>query len=87
VIQQVRKRLPLQGHAQAVQVREVRRTQPTRFMHLAEIHFLGRPTLGFPAPHAPFHGPPPPLPVLGRVFPLQPLHQGLGLQGRLTLQQ
>jgi hypothetical protein len=87
VVQQVWKGLSLNGHAQAVHVREIRRAQPARFMHLAEKHFLGRPVLGFPAPHPPFHGPPLPLPVLAGVFPLQPLHQRFGLQPWLTLQQ
>jgi hypothetical protein len=79
VVQKVRKRLPMDGHAQAVHVREVRRAQSARLMHLAEEHFLGRPVLGTPPAHAPFDGPPLPLPVLARVFPLQPLHQRLGL--------
>jgi len=87
VVQQMRKRLTLNGHAQALHVREVRRAQPARLMHLAEEHFLGRPVLRPPLPHPPFHRPPLPLPVLARAFPLQPLHQRLGLQSRLTLQQ
>jgi len=85
VVQQVRKRLPVHGHAQALHVREVRRAQPARLMHLAEEHFLGRPMLSPPLPHAPFHRPPLPPPVLAGTFPLQPVHQGLGLERRLTL--
>jgi hypothetical protein len=87
VVQQVRKRLSRDSHAQALHVREVRRPQPARLMHLAEEHFLGRPVLGTPLPHAAFHRPPLTLPVLAGTFPLQPVHQGLGLQRRLTLQQ
>jgi hypothetical protein len=87
VIHHVCKRPSLDGYAQAVHVREVRRAQPARFMHLAEKHFLGRPVLGLPLPHAPFHGPPVPLPVLPGTLTLQPSHQRFGLQGRLTLQQ
>jgi hypothetical protein len=67
------------GHVQAFHVREVRRTQPTRFVCLAKEDFLGRTVLGLPLPHAPFYRPPLPLPILARVLPLQPLHQGLGL--------
>jgi len=74
VISHVREGLPLDGHAQAVQVREVRRAQPARLMHLAEKHFLGRPVLSLPLPNAPFHGAPLPLPVLAGAFPLQPFH-------------
>jgi hypothetical protein len=87
VVQQVRERLPLDGHAQAVQVREVRRTQAARFVDLAEEHFLGRPVLGLPASHPPFHRPPLPLPVLAGAFPLQPVHQCLGLESRFPLQE
>ena len=67
------------GHVQAFHVREVRRTQPTRFVPLAKEDFLGRTVLGLPLPHAPFHRPPLPLPVLARALLLQPLHQRLGV--------
>jgi hypothetical protein len=87
VIEQVGKRLALDGHAQTVQVREVRRTQPPRFMHLAKEHFLGQPVLCFPLSHAPFQRTTLPLPVLTRMLALQPVYQRLGLQSRLTLKQ
>lgn len=74
VVQHVWKGLTLDGYAQALHVREVRRAQPARFMHLAEKHFLGRSVLGLPLPHAPFHGPPLPLPVLAWTLTLQPSH-------------
>jgi hypothetical protein len=83
----VGKRLARKGHTQFIHVREVRRAQPTRFMHLAEKHFLGRTMLGLPLPHPPFHSAALLLPVLIRVGTLQPLHQRLGLERRLTLQQ
>jgi hypothetical protein len=83
----MRKRLPLDGHTQVVHVREVRRAQPARLMHLAEKHFLGRPVLGFPDPHPSFHRPPVPLPVSVGVFALQPPDQRLGLQPWLLTQQ
>ncbi|HWY88460.1 MAG TPA: hypothetical protein VNX28_17240, partial [Gemmataceae bacterium] len=78
--------LALNRHSQARQVREIRRAQTTRFMHLPEEHFLGRPMLGPPLSHAPLHCPTRPLPVLARILLLQPLHQRLGLELRLTLQ-
>jgi hypothetical protein len=87
VVQQVRKRLPRDGHVQFVHVREVRRAEPAGLMHLAEKHFLGRPVLGFPLPHPPFHRSPLPLPVAAGVLTLEPLDQSLGLQGWLALQQ
>jgi hypothetical protein len=45
MVHQMRERLPLNGHAQLVQVTEVRGAQPARLMHLGEEHFLGRPVL------------------------------------------
>ena len=87
VVHQVRERLALNRHPQFVHVREVRGTQPARFMHLGEEHFLGRTVPPAPLPHAPLQRPPHTSPVPLRVFPLQPLPQRLGLQGRLPLQQ
>jgi hypothetical protein len=87
VVKHMGKRLTLNGHAQLVHVGEIRRAQPARFMHLAEEHFLGRTMRGLPLPDAPFHRPSLLLPVLARVLALQPLHQSLGLQPRLALQQ
>ena len=52
MIQQVLERLSLDGHVQIVQTGEVRSAQPTRFMDLAEEHFLGRPLLRLPLTHA-----------------------------------
>jgi hypothetical protein len=48
VVEQVRKRLTVDGNPQAGAVREVGRTQPTGMMHLGEEHFLGRPRQGAP---------------------------------------
>jgi hypothetical protein len=75
VVKHVRKGLTLDGHAQAIQVREVRRTQPARFMHLGEKHFLGRPMPSLPLPHTPFDGSSVPVPVLSRTVTLQPSQQ------------
>jgi len=49
--------LALDGHAQIVHVREVRRAQPTWLVHLAEEYLLGRPFQGTPTPHAPLQRP------------------------------
>jgi hypothetical protein len=87
VINQMREGLTLDGHPQALHVREVGRPQPARRMLLGKEQLLGRPVLGFPLPHAPFDGATLPLPVLPGLFALQPVHQGLGLQSRLALQQ
>jgi hypothetical protein len=86
VIEQMAKRLSLQRHRQRFHVREIRRAQPTWFMHLAEEDFLGRTMLGFPLTHAPLQRPTIALPVLRRHFPLQPGQQRFGLQTRLALQ-
>ena len=79
VVQQVRERLALDRHPKTVHVREVRRAQPARLMHLAEEHFLGRPVLRLPLPHTTLQGA-----SLGRPIPLwvlllQPFQQRLGL--------
>jgi hypothetical protein len=87
VVQQVRKRLPLNGDVQVVHVREVRGPQPARFMHLTEIHFLGRPVFGLPPPRPSFHRSPLLLPVLAGVFTLKHLDQRFRLQRWLPLQQ
>ena len=87
VVQQVRQGLPLNAYVQPLHVCEVRRPKPPCFMHLAEVNLLGWSVLALPLPHPPFHRSPLPLPVLAGVFPLQPVHQRLGLQRRLSLQQ
>ena len=86
VVEQMAKRLALQRHRQSFHVREIRRAQPTWFMHLAEEDFLGRTMLGLPLAHAPLQRPTSWLPVLSRHFPLQPGQQRFGLQTRLPLQ-
>jgi hypothetical protein len=86
VVDHVRERLTRDRHAQRRHVGEVRRPEPTGFMHLAEEDFLGGTVLGFPLPHPPLDRPLPRLPVLARMFPHQPLQQSLGLQRRLALQ-
>ena len=87
VVDQVREGLPLEGHAQLVHVAEVGGAQAARLVGLGEEHLLGRPVLGLPLPHAPLQGAARPLPVALGILLLQPPQQGLGLQGRLALQQ
>jgi hypothetical protein len=87
VVHQVRKRLALDGNAQAIHVREVRRAQPTRLMHLAEKDFLGGAVPRLPLPYPSFQRPPVPLPVLAGMLAFQPFHQLFRLQARRTFQQ
>jgi hypothetical protein len=87
VIDQVGKRLPLNGHSQAIHVREVGGPQPARLMRLGKEYFLGRAVLRLPLADAPLQRPPAPFPALLRQLPLQPLQERLGLQPRLPLQQ
>jgi hypothetical protein len=86
MVDHVDERLAANGYSQLVHVREIRRAEPARFMHLREENLLGRPVLCFPLPRPPFQSPPVCLPILFGVFALQPFQQSLGLHGRLTLQ-
>ena len=88
MVYQVRKRLPLNGDVQAIHVREVRRAQATRLMHLTEnTPPWPAPCSGLPLPDSPFHAPPTTLPVLAGVFHPQHFDQRLGLQPCVSLQQ
>ena len=80
MIEQVRKTLPLDGHAQFFHMREVRRAQPTWRMLLREEYLSGW-TLGCtPHLHPPLQRAQ--LPVLkpAWVLPLQILEHRLGLK-------
>jgi hypothetical protein len=87
VVDQVREGLPLDGHAQLVHAAEVGGAQAARLVGLGEEHLPGRPVLGLPLPHPPLQGAARPLPVALGILLLQPPEQGLGLQGRLALEQ
>jgi hypothetical protein len=87
VVDQVREGLPVDRHPQRVHVAEVGGAQTPRLVDLGEEHFLGGPVLGLPLPHPPLQGAARPLPVALGDFLLQPAQQGLGLQGRLALEQ
>jgi hypothetical protein len=73
-------------HAQLVHMREIRRSQPSGFVHLAEEHFLGRPQRGPPTPHLPLQRPQLPLGEPTWLTALQLADDGLGLQTRLLFQ-
>ncbi len=83
VVDQVRKRLAVDGHLQAAGVREVGGAQPARLVDLAEEHLLGRPVQGTPLLDVPLQGAQLPLGKATRVLTLQPLEHGLGLQARV----
>jgi hypothetical protein len=87
MVNHVREPLPRDGHAQVVHVREVRRRQPPRFMHLGEVHFLGRPRRGPPTTHLPLQRPQLPLGEPARITALQLPEDRLGLQPGLLRQQ
>jgi hypothetical protein len=86
VVHQVGESLPADGHVQAVHVREIRGAQPTRMMHLAEIHFLAWPLRRPPVFDPPLEGPHLPVGEASRILLPQPLPQRLGLQLRLSCQ-
>lgn len=86
VVDHVLERLPRNAHAQLVHVREIRCSQPSGFVHLAEEHFLGRPQRGPPTPHLPLQRPQLSLGEPARVTTLQLAEDGLGLQPRLLCQ-
>ena len=86
MIDHVLERLPLNRHAQVVHVREVRRRQPARLMHLGEEHLLGWPRRGPPTPHLPLQRSQLPVAKLARVAALQVAEDRLDQQPRLLLQ-
>jgi hypothetical protein len=80
VIQHVVKALPLDGHLKVVHVREVRRAQSARLMHLREEHLFGWSRQGTPATHPALQGPQQFVAKLAGIAFLQPGQQGQGLQ-------
>jgi hypothetical protein len=84
VVDQVRERLPLDGHAQLGHVREVGRPEPARRVVLGEEHLLGRTMRRPPLLDATLQGAQLPVGEPARVPALDLLEQGLGLPpGRL----
>jgi len=80
VVDQVRKRLAVDGHLQAAGVREVGGAQVAGLVDLAEEHLLGRPVQGAPLLDVPLQGAQLPLGEATRVLALQPVKHGPGLQ-------
>jgi hypothetical protein len=80
VIDQVRKGLARDGHAQLGAVREVAGRQTAGVMHLGEEDLLGRPRDGPPLLEPPLQGAELPLGETAREAALQVLEHGLGLQ-------
>jgi hypothetical protein len=87
VVDQVRKRLTVDGDAQAGAVREVGGAQPAGLMHLGEEHFLGRSVQGPPLFEAPLQGAQLAVGEPARVLALQPGEQRLGFQAGVEGQQ
>jgi len=83
VVDQVVERLARDRDAQLGHVREVRGTEPTRFMILCEEHLLRRPLGGPPVFEPPLEGPQLPVGVPTREAALQVEEEGLGLEPRV----
>ncbi len=80
MVDQVVERLADDRDAQLGHVREVRGTEPTRFMGLREEHLLGRPFEGPPLFDPPLQGPQLPVREAAREAALQVEEEGLGLK-------
>ena len=87
MIDQVRKTLPLDGHAQLFHVREVRRSQPTWRMLLREEHLPGRTLGGTPHLHPPLQRAHLPVLKATGILSLQELEHRLGLKPGVVLKQ
>jgi hypothetical protein len=83
VVDQVPKRLTVDGDPQAAAVREVGGTQPAGFMHLGEEHFLGRSLQGSPLFETPLQGAQLTIGEAARMLALQPGEQRQGFQSRV----
>jgi hypothetical protein len=70
VVHQVIKHLAANRHLQTAHVREIGSTQPARFVHLAEEHFLGRSLRGPPVVYLALQGAQLTILELARVLPL-----------------
>ncbi len=74
-------------HHAALELGEVRQSQPAGLLYLAEHDLLVRPMQGLPRLDAALEGALPPVAEPTRVTVLQILEQGRGVQSRLMLQQ
>lgn len=86
VVQQVVEGLARDRHTQAIEVREIRSTEPARFMDLGEVDFLGRTVLCLPDPYPPLQCPSYRIRIGAGIGPLQPTQERHGLQARLLLE-
>jgi hypothetical protein len=86
VIHQMIERLAADGHAQVIHRGKVRGAQSSGEVLLCEEDLLGRSGRGVPLPHPALQRPHLARLKAARIFALQPLEQGLGLQGWFTLQ-
>jgi hypothetical protein len=82
VIDHVVERLSADGHLQAVHAREVRGAQPTRMMHLAEVHFLAWALRRPPVFDAPLQRPQLALVKPPGILLLEPAPERFGLEPR-----
>ena len=87
VVDQVRERLALDGHAQLRHVREVRGAELTGQMLLGEEHLLVRTVRRQPVLDAPLQGAELPVGEAARMPTLQFLEEGLGLPAGCSSQQ
>jgi hypothetical protein len=86
VVNQVGKRLTVQGDPETGAVREVGGTQPAGLMHLAEEHFLGRSVFRPPLFDAALQGPQLTIGKTTRLMALQPREQRPRFQSRVEEQ-
>ncbi len=86
VVHHVVERLAADGHVQLVHVREIRGSQATGMMHLAEVHFLAGPLGRSPVSDPSLESPHLPVGEASRMPLPQPLPQRLGLQLRFQRQ-
>lgn len=87
VVDQMRERLAVDGHAQIVHAREVRGAEPTRRMHLREENFLGRPAGRLPVLDTALQRPQLAIGKLTGMPPLQFLEERLGFPARAGFEQ
>lgn len=80
VVDQVSKRLAVDGHVQITGVGEVGGTQLARLMHLAKEDLLGWPVQGTPLLDVPLQSAQLSLSKAARIEALQPVKHGFGLQ-------
>jgi hypothetical protein len=80
VVDQVRKRLSVNGHLETAGVRDVGGAQVAGLVDLTEEHLLGRPVQGAPLLDVPLQGAQLPVGQAAGVLTLQPFEHRLGLQ-------